>query len=113
MDAFGSNATPTGGSGGRADAMVGAAEAQKAEGVLHLHLFIYFQMLCQFATLKDIAERLRAELVSADAFKAYVTHVRCAAFPDVDVFRDEQANIEKSWLACATDYSLCRLPHSF
>ena len=30
MDAFGSNATPMGGSAGRCDAMVGAVEAQKA-----------------------------------------------------------------------------------
>ena len=33
MDMFGSNATPTGGSAGRAASMVGAVEAQKAEGV--------------------------------------------------------------------------------
>ena len=39
MDIFGSNATPMGGSIGRADALVGAVEAQKAEGVLHLHFF--------------------------------------------------------------------------
>ena len=41
MDAFGSNATPMGGAAGRADAMVGAVEAQKAEGVLHVHAFLY------------------------------------------------------------------------
>ena len=40
MDSFGSNATPMGGSMGRADAMIGATEAQKAEGVLHLHFFV-------------------------------------------------------------------------
>ena len=40
MDIFGSNATPMGGSAGRADALVGAVEAQKAEGVLHLHMFL-------------------------------------------------------------------------
>jgi hypothetical protein len=38
MDVFGSNATPMGGSAGRADALIGAVEAQKAEGVLHLHM---------------------------------------------------------------------------
>ena len=42
MDVYGSNATPMGGSAGRADALVGAVEAQKAECVLHLHLFIVF-----------------------------------------------------------------------
>ena len=38
MDIFGSNATPMGGSAGRGDALIGAVEAQKAEGVLHLHM---------------------------------------------------------------------------
>ena len=49
MDIFGSNATPMGGSAGRADALIGAVEAQKAEGVLHLHMFIFIQMLNHFA----------------------------------------------------------------
>ncbi len=40
MDIFGSNANPIGGSAGRFDALVGAVEAQKAEGVLHLHFFL-------------------------------------------------------------------------
>ena len=39
MDSFGSNATPTGGSAGRCDGMVGAVESQKADGVPHVHLF--------------------------------------------------------------------------
>ena len=42
MDVYGSNASPMGGSAGRADALVGAVEAQKAECVLHLHLFMFF-----------------------------------------------------------------------
>ena len=33
MDSFGSNATPMGGAAGRTDAMIGAVEGQKAEGV--------------------------------------------------------------------------------
>ena len=41
MDKFGSNATPLGGSAGRGDAMIGAVESQKVEGVLHLHLFLF------------------------------------------------------------------------
>ena len=51
MDSFGSNATPMGGAAGRCDAMLGAVESQKADGVLHIHLFIYLQMILQFATL--------------------------------------------------------------
>ena len=41
MDSYGSNATPMGGSAGRADAMVGAVESQSKEGVLHVHLLIF------------------------------------------------------------------------
>ena len=44
MDYFGSNATATGGSMGRADAMIAAVEAQKAEGALHAHGFYYFNV---------------------------------------------------------------------
>ena len=50
MDMFGSNAIALGGAAGRADAMIGAVEAQKAEGVLHVHLFLYIQMILQYAT---------------------------------------------------------------
>ena len=50
MDIYGSNATPLGGSAGRSDAMVGAVEARKAEGVLHLHLFLFLQMAMQLKT---------------------------------------------------------------
>ena len=53
MDTFGSNATALGGSAGRADAMIGAVEAQKIEGVLHLHLFLFIEMLMQFQTLEE------------------------------------------------------------
>ena len=69
MDVFGSNATPMGGSAGRADAMIGAVEAQTAEGVLHLHLFLFLQLLHQFMTLQDVAEHLRQGLVAADVMK--------------------------------------------
>ena len=40
MDIYGSNETCVGGSCGRADAAIGAVEAQKAEDVLHLHLHV-------------------------------------------------------------------------
>ena len=55
MDVFGSNGTPMGGSAGRADALIGAVEAQKAEGVLHLHFFIYLQMAHQMKNLEDVS----------------------------------------------------------
>ena len=41
MDTFGSNATAMGGAAGRCDAMVAAVESQAADGVLHVHLFMF------------------------------------------------------------------------
>ena len=58
MDSFGSNATPMGGSAGRCDAMIGAVESQKADGVLHVHFFIYLQLLRQLSTLHDLSRVL-------------------------------------------------------
>ena len=59
MDYFGSNATPMGGSAGRGDAMIAAVEAQKAEGVLHIHAFVYFQTAAQFRTLLELGKQLQ------------------------------------------------------
>ena len=49
--------------------MVAAVEAQKAEGVLHIHAFVYFQMVCQFSTLLQLGKLLQEKLLSADAMK--------------------------------------------
>ena len=61
MDIFGSNATPMGGSLGRADALVGGIEAQKAERVLHMHCFFVsadLALACEFE--RDSTEAARA-----------------------------------------------------
>jgi hypothetical protein len=76
MDIFGSNATPMGGDAGRCDAIIGAVEAQKAEGVLHLHLFMYVQMLAQFASLQELADKLRDGIIKSESWKEYVSYVR-------------------------------------
>ena len=110
MDVFGSNGTPMGGSAGRADALVGAVEAQKAEGVLHLHLFLFLQMLHQFMTLHDIAEHLRQGLVSVEAMKTFVSFVRSASYSDVDAFNKERESIEAAWPEYRTDFTLSRPP---
>ena len=60
MNFFGSNATPMGGAAGRVDAIIGALEAQKAEGVLHMHAFMLVQMATQFHTLQGLGEMLKA-----------------------------------------------------
>jgi hypothetical protein len=113
MDTFGSNATAMGGAAGRSDAMVGAVEAQKAEGVLHVHLFLYVQMITQFGTLHELAEALQSKLLEADTVKRYVSYVRCASYPQVEAFRLEKPRIEKEWPAFTNDQSLCRLPRFF
>ena len=50
MDTFGSNATAMGGAAGRCDAKVAAVESQAADGVLHVHLFMFLQMAMQFCS---------------------------------------------------------------
>ena len=99
-----------GGSAGRADALVGTIEAQKAEGVLHLHFFIFLQMAYQFHNLSEIATMFRHRLLSLDALKQFHSHLRCAKCPDLQKFKNEHAQIEKAWPAYATDFSLCRPP---
>ena len=111
-DIFGSNATPLGGSAGRADAMIGAVEAQKAEGVLHLHLFLFAQMAMQHKTLKEVADLFQKQLLTPDAWKSYVENVRVATYPDFELFQKEKPFIESAWPAFATDMSLCRPPRN-
>ena len=110
IDRFGSNATPMGGAAGRADAMVGAVEAQQAEGVLHLHLFLFLQGASQFATLQELAEMFAKRALDIDAVKAFHSYVRCAEAPDVAKMEAERDAIERTWPAFAEDQSLCRIP---
>ena len=109
MDAFGSNATPMGGGAGRCDAMVGAVEAQKAEGVLHLHMFLFLQMVHQFTPLQEIADLIRAGILSSQSWKNYISHVRCASYPDAEQAEADRDYVERSWPAFAKDKSLSRL----
>ena len=97
MDTFGSNATPMGGSAGRGDATIGAIEAQKAEGVLHMHAFIFFQAAHQSKTLHEISNMLREALLKVDMMKTFISNVRRASYPDVESFQQEQSKIESEW----------------
>jgi len=110
MDRYGSNATPMGGGAGRADALIGAVEGQKKEGVLHLHFFLYPQMAHQHHNLKEIADQFRARIMSVESMKAFINHTRCATYPDPAAFQAARANIEQSWPAFAADTTLCRPP---
>jgi hypothetical protein len=110
MDKFGSNATPLGGSAGRGDAMIGAVESQKVEGVLHLHLFLFLQMAMQFKTLAEIAELFQKALLNTKDWKQYINHVRPAAYSDLESFTSQRDVIEKAWPAYLYTAELCRPP---
>ena len=110
MDRFGSNATPMGGSGGRVDATIGAIEAQKAEGLLHLHAFMFLQAAHQFNTLHEIAEMLRKSLITVDMLKAYTSNVRRASYPDAAQFQQEKVIIEYAWPEYKNELALCKPP---
>ena len=110
MDRYGSNATPMGGVAGRTDALIGAVEGQKKEGVLHLHFFLFPQMAHQHQNLKEIAHQFRAKIMSVEPMKALINHTRCAAYPDLAAFQAARSDIEQSWPAFATDTTLCRPP---
>ena len=62
QDTLGSNAEAMGGIAGRVDALFGAVEAQKTTGGLHYHFFMLVQRLHQFASLKEIAEKIEEGL---------------------------------------------------
>ena len=110
MDIFGSTAEPMGGLIGRADALVGAVEAQKAEGVLHIHFQLFVQCAWQFNTLADIAEMIKNKLLAASELKEYISYSRRATYPDVEAFEAEWGSLEKACPAYADYKGLCKTP---
>ena len=113
MDSYGSNATPMGGSAGRADGMVGAVESQSKEGVLHIHLFIFLQMATQFNTIHELGDMLRRKMLSVEALKLFISYVRCASYPDLALYERHRGDVDNSWPAYSTDQTLSRLPSFF
>ena len=99
-----------GGSLGRADALIGAVEAQATEGVLHLHFFLFVQMAHQFKNLHEIAEMIRDGLLGMEDFKDYQNHARCAEYSDVQAFNAERDEIEKAWPEYRDSAALCKPP---
>eukprot|EP00971_Amphidinium_carterae_P333709 6468568-Amphidinium_carterae.1 len=95
-DAFGSNATATGGVLGRVDAVYGAIECQKG-GTLHGHFQLFLQCLHQHTPLINIATHKRlAELCKE--YGAYNAHVRHMTYVDKDMWTaKKQAEIEDDW----------------
>ena len=93
--------------------MVAAVESQSAGGVLHVHLFMYIQMAMQFMSLYQLAQHLREKMLTADALKQYVSHVRRASYPDAEAHQESRSQLEKAWPAFADDQQLSRLPKFF
>ena len=90
--------------------MVGAVEAQKAEGVLHLHLLLFLQMAMQLKTLKEIAEMFQRGLLHVSDWKTYMDSTRIASYPNLEQVEQERPAVERSWLAFASDLKLNRPP---
>jgi hypothetical protein len=70
---------------------------------------MYIQMLPQFASLQELADKLREGIISSESWKEYVSYVRCAAYPDPATAERARNAVETSWPAYATDDSLARL----
>ena len=99
QDALGSNAEAVGSIAGRVDALFGAVEAQKTTGSLHFHFFMFVQRLHQFATLKEIADRITEGLVNATELKHFLGQICCESYPDANQFLQERDSLEKNFPA--------------
>ena len=97
QDALGSSAEAMGGIAGRVDALFGAVEAQKTTGGLHYHFFMFVQRLHQYATLKEIAEKLEEGLVQAEELKHFLGEICCERYSDVEQFNLDRASLEKNF----------------
>ena len=92
--------------------MIGAIEGQKVEGVLHMHMFLYFQMQHQYMTLHEISERLMAGLGSTmHEMKEYVNNNRRASYPDLKQFTETQQWLESQWPNYPSEMALCKPPY--
>ena len=97
QDAFGSSAELLGGLAGRADALFGAVECQKSNGSLHYHFFVFIQRLHQYASMKEIAEKLEAKLVEADELKGFLANICCESYPNKEKFLKEMHRLEENF----------------
>ena len=99
QDALGSNAEAMGGIAGRVDALFGVVEAQRTTGGLHYHFFMFVQRLHQFATLKEIGQKIEEGLVEATELKHFLGQICCEKYPDVERFRQERESLENTSLS--------------
>ena len=59
--------------------------------------------------MQELVDRFRDGILSADAWKNYVNHVRLAAYPDAEKAERDREATEKAWPAYASDQTLSRL----
>ena len=74
--------------------------------------FVFLHVLVKCFSIRDLEEitqSLRSQLLTSQARKGFVSHVRCGAYPNLEKFDAERAEIEKAWLAFTNDPSLSRL----
>ena len=89
-DMFGSNAEAMGGIVGGFDAFIGGVEAQKKEGVLHLHVPAFLQTAWQHMTLAEIAVMLREKMLLVQELEEFVNYTRRATCPDQRQFEQQR-----------------------
>ena len=79
---------------GRSVRRCGSAEDN---GRLALPFFIFVQRLHQIATMKDIAEKIEANLVNAEELKHFLGQICCERYPDPHQFKSERDALEKNF----------------
>ena len=88
----------------------GGVECQKS-GSLHFHFLAFLGRIHQHQTLHEIAEKLRAGLLSVEALKAYHCWVSRETYPDPVQQAAEKDELEAQWPAYRGDRRLGRIPH--
>eukprot|EP00971_Amphidinium_carterae_P286301 5684601-Amphidinium_carterae.2 len=97
MDAFGSNAIPTGGILGRVDAVYGSIECQKC-GTLHGHFQVFVQCLHQFTPIGNIAQVDEASMRSLlQKYSTYTAHVTRMVYTDPVEWERQRDAVEAEW----------------
>ena len=97
QDAFGSNAEPVGGMGGRSDALAGAVECQKMSGSLHFHFWNFVQRVHQHKSMESIAKLLEERFITAEDMKRFCATLCCEAYPDESAVAKQIEEVERRW----------------
>ena len=96
-DAFGSNATASGGVFGRIDAAYGSLECQRS-GAFHLHCQFFVQCFHQFRPLSELQSMGREPLLELlRKYSDYSAHVRRMVYCNPEAWQDKQQEVEEGW----------------